>query len=262
MPSTTRSWTTTPQNPGWPTGVDNRRSTRSPFNSYGNTPITGSATQLRQHCWRGPACPGQFQSRKCGPDPGPLQSATASQAAPHHSFSPPLVRRLALSASFCAERVRCGARGRRYDGGFVMLASRQRSLVVLALLTCLLVFGCGKPAPGVPGGAGNPGNPAAPHSPLNIPPVYRGGGQPLSAVEASLLTGKALPGETQTYDGLIDQCGGTLCVTVKVKQLAGALGPPCTFLHTDPNLGATIQRGATLTIYVVPGPCTTGSSSP
>ncbi len=144
-----------------------------------------------------------------------------------------------------------------------MLVPSQRFLVVLALLTCLLVFGCGKPAPGVPGGAGNPGNPAAPHSPLKIPPVYRGGGQALSDVEASLLTGKPLPGpDESSYTGLIDQCGGTLCVTVKVKQLAGALGAPCTFLHTDPNLGATIQRGATLTIYVVPGPCTTGSSSP
>jgi hypothetical protein len=144
-----------------------------------------------------------------------------------------------------------------------MLVPSQRFLVVLALLTCLLVFGCGKPAPGVPGGEANPGNPAAPVSPLKIPDVTHGQGQALSDVEASLLTGKPLPGPGESsYTGLIDQCGGTLCVTVKVKQQGPPQAFPCRFIDTDPPLGTTIQRGGTLTIHVSPGPCTTGSSSP
>jgi hypothetical protein len=148
-----------------------------------------------------------------------------------------------------------------------MLMSRQWPLVALALLTCFSASACnngGPPAAGVPGAPEGQGGPAAPVSPLKIPNVEQGGGLPLSEVEDSLLTGAPLPTDPPGthYLGLIDQFGGTLCVTLKIKQEGSPEAQPCGFIRTDPPLGQTIQRRATLTIYVSPGPCTAGSSSP
>lgn len=145
-----------------------------------------------------------------------------------------------------------------------MLLSRQWPLAALALL-CLSASGCnGGPAPGVPGAPGQQGGQVAKSSPLKIPDVTKAPGAWLTDVETSLLTGKKLPGPDEpSYTGLIDQCGGTLCVTVKiVRKVDPGLQGPCKFITTNPPPAGTIYSGDVLTIYATPGPCQAVSSSP
>jgi hypothetical protein len=65
----------------------------------------------------------------------------------------------------------------------------------------------------------------------------------------SLEYGAALPGEKNTYNGIIDQCGGTLCLNVQVEMDPGNKYPAMTHCRatgiTIPPLGSVVQRGTT-----------------
>jgi hypothetical protein len=150
-----------------------------------------------------------------------------------------------------------------------MSGQRLRPAAAVALL-CLSLAGCGGGpggaggAGGVPGGGGgNQGGHVAKGSPLTIPDVTQSQGAPLADVLKSIELGTALPTEPgHTYTGLIDQCGGTLCVTIQIKRQAHPGLLPCVFISSDPAPNAKIYRGQVLTVYATPGSCSAGSSSP
>jgi hypothetical protein len=75
----------------------------------------------------------------------------------------------------------------------------------------------------------------------------------------SLEYGAALPGEKNTYNGIIDQCGGTLCLNVQVEMDPGNKYPAMTHCRatgiTIPPLGSVVQRGTTVWILTGTQPC-------
>ena len=174
-----------------------------------------------------------------------------------------------------------------------MSAMWRRPLLALPLLLCVAISGChssglGSPDPqsaggsqgggstqsggsaqgggGSQGGAGSQGGSSSQGGGnvqgggfITIPDVVQSQGMSLSSVENSLETGGALAGETRTYRGIIDQCGGTLCVNFKIVHRNGPGFSPCRFI-TSPSLGAKVARGSTIVLVVGPGPCTASPS--
>jgi hypothetical protein len=73
-----------------------------------------------------------------------------------------------------------------------------------------------------------------------------------------------LPGEAQkTYDGVIAQCGGQLCLTIGVRPATsdhdGDSFTQCQFVTTDPAPSSQVPRGGTIWLLTGTQPC---SSSP
>ena len=176
-------------------------------------------------------------------------------------------------------------------GGFGMLTLRRWPLLVVALIVSLLIAGCGTSAapdtpeapggtsaasdtPGAPGMPGNNGNnganggggsPGAHGAPITIPDIIQSQGEPIDAVRESLLRGFPIPGETNSYKGIIEQCGGHLCVTIDSK-----IGPDSDIVHsydqctsigyTDPPGGSKVYPGATIWIVTGENSCTESPS--
>jgi len=181
-----------------------------------------------------------------------------------------------------------------------MLRLRLWPPVMAAVLICLAVIGCGgggnnaaggsgsspgngnqsaatadgaPGAPGPPGSGGAKGAPvdnapngggdgaAAPGAPIKIPAIVQSQGVSIDEVMNSLTTGKPLPGETNAYDGIVAQCGGQLCVTLKARPAAGVPGADdfteCQFLgDTDPPAGSVVHAGDTIWLLTGTKPCT------
>jgi hypothetical protein len=128
-------------------------------------------------------------------------------------------------------------------------------------------------APGMPGNNGNNGanggggSPGAHGAPITIPDVIQSQGEPVDAVRESLLNGVPIPGETNSYKGIIEQCGGHLCVTID-SRIGWESGSEivhqfdqCTSIgHTDPAGASTVYPGATIWILTGANSCTSSSS--
>ncbi len=111
-----------------------------------------------------------------------------------------------------------------------------------------------------PGAAGGGGGPAAPGAPIMIPDVVQSQGLDVDVVRLSIETGQNLPGEPgKTYDGVIAQCGGQLCVSVEAKPGTSADGADgftqCQFVRTEPAPGSQVARGATIWLLTGTQPC-------
>lgn len=91
----------------------------------------------------------------------------------------------------------------------------------------------GASASGAPFGRGSGG---ATGAPLKIPPIQQVGAQ----LDGALLT--------SLQEQFREECGGTLCVTLRpVDQAQRRLAPPrddCTFSRTDPPAGSEVRRGS------------------
>jgi hypothetical protein len=139
--------------------------------------------------------------------------------------------------------------------------------------------GSGKGAPGAPGAAGGNGNgaggaPGAPGgngqngggggqaalgAPITIPDIVQLWGAWVASAVNSMEYGAPLPGEKNIYNGVIDQCGGTLCVNVQVEKDPDNKYPSMTHCRatgiTIPALGSVVQRGTTVWILTGTQPC-------
>jgi hypothetical protein len=115
-------------------------------------------------------------------------------------------------------------------------------------------------APGAPGGSGQNGagnSPTAPGAPIMIPDIVLLYGQPINAAINSLEYGSPLPGETNGYNGVVAQCGGTLCVTIETKvDAAFANLSHCVASGvTDPPYNSVVARGSTIWVLTGGAPC-------
>ena len=117
-------------------------------------------------------------------------------------------------------------------------------------------------APGAPGGNGQNsggGGATAPGAPIKIPDIIFLYGKPINAVMNSLMNGVPLPGETNSYNGIIAQCGGTLCVNLETK-----VDPDPSRQHlsscvasgvTEPSYDSLVPRGSTIWVLTGGAPC-------
>jgi hypothetical protein len=125
----------------------------------------------------------------------------------------------------------------------------------------------GAPLGNAPNGGGGGGGPTAPGAPITIPDVIVGQGASIDDVRNSLVTGAALPGESNSYKGIIAQCGGgKLCVTINVKPGSSADNADsftkCQYLgKTDPLAGSVVHPGDTIWILTGTLSCTSSSGS-
>jgi hypothetical protein len=175
--------------------------------------------------------------------------------------------------------------------------------LVAALLVCLAVLGCGsnghprsQPAPaaaqggaasagdgsaprasgpnGSAGAEGAPvanaqndagGSPAAPGAPIQIPDITILQGAPVDNVRNSLETGVSLPGESKSYQGIIAQCGGQLCVAIDHRPgnraEAGNYTQCQSLGDTDPPRGSMVYPRSTIWILTGTQPCTSSPST-
>jgi hypothetical protein len=166
-------------------------------------------------------------------------------------------------------------------------------LLAVALLVCLVNLGCGSSsghpaagsaadggsaaagsgsAPGAPGSNGSDGapgapgtngqnngggGPTAPGSPITIPNIVKLYGQLVENAMNSLKYGVPLPGEGNAYEGIIAQCGGTLCVNLKTKVdlnkqwLSRCLASG----DTEPPRDSVVPRGSTIWVLTGGQPC-------
>ena len=130
-------------------------------------------------------------------------------------------------------------------------------------------------APGAPGGNSGDQNQAAPGAPITIPNLIQGAGSNINDALNSLKTGASLPIDDPPipYDGIIHQCGGTLCVHIVVREATGPTpilgagsspGDPsqftkCQLMNMVPGPKAHIAKGSTIVLVTGTSPC--GSSS-
>jgi hypothetical protein len=130
-------------------------------------------------------------------------------------------------------------------------------------------------APGAPGGNSGGQTQTAPGAPITIPNLIQGAGAPIDAALNSLKTGEPLPDEDTTYDGIIHQCGGTLCVNIVVQETTGptpvlggdAVEDPadprytqCQLVNIEPGPNAKVARGSTIVLVTGTKPCDSSSS--
>jgi hypothetical protein len=129
-------------------------------------------------------------------------------------------------------------------------------------------------APGAPGGNDGDQNQTAPGAPLTIPDLIQGAGAAIEDALNSLKTGVPLPSDDITYDGLIHQCGGTLCVNVVVQEATGptpilgagdtpedpAQFTQCQLMNMEPGPNAQVARGSTIVLVTGTSPCDSSSS--
>jgi hypothetical protein len=115
-------------------------------------------------------------------------------------------------------------------------------------------------APGAPGTNGQNnggGGPTAPGSPITIPNIVKLYGQLVENAMNSLKYGIPLPGEGNAYEGIIAQCGGTLCVKLKTKVdlnkqwLSRCLASG----DTEPPRDSVVPRGSTIWVLTGGQPC-------
>ena len=116
------------------------------------------------------------------------------------------------------------------------------------------------------GGGGGGSGPTAPGAPITIPDVIVGQGASVDDVRNSLVTGAPLPGEPNSYKGIIAQCGGKLCVTIAVKAGSSADDADsftkCQYLgRTDPPAGSVVHPGDTIWILTGTQSCTSSSGT-
>jgi hypothetical protein len=124
----------------------------------------------------------------------------------------------------------------------------------------------GAPLGNAGNGGGGGGGPTAPGAPITIPDVIVGQGASIDDVRNSLVTGAPLPGEPNSYKGIIAQCGGKLCVTIAVKPGSSADDAgsftECQYLgRTDPPAGSVVHPGDTIWILTGTQSCTSSSGS-
>lgn len=114
-------------------------------------------------------------------------------------------------------------------------------------------------APGAPGGNGQNGGGQAAGAPITIPDIVQMWGAFVASAIDSLEKGIPLPGESNAYTGIIDQCGGTLCLNVQVKMDPDNKYPSMTHCRatgiTIPPLGSVVERGTTVWILTGTQPC-------
>jgi len=131
-------------------------------------------------------------------------------------------------------------------------------------------------APGAPGGNNGDQNQAAPGAPIKIPDLIQGAGSDINDALNSLKTGASLPIDDppRTYDGIIHQCGGTLCVNIVVQEATGPTpilgagsspGDPsqftqCQLMNMEPGPDAQVARGSTIVLVTGTSPCDSSSS--
>ncbi|MEV4756255.1 PASTA domain-containing protein [Micromonospora sp. NPDC049559] len=131
----------------------------------------------------------------------------------------------------------------------------------LALVATLAIggAGCGDRSTGETGGGrATPEAPDGPlnrndenearNSPLDIPRITQSQGQPVTEVRKRLEA------------DLRKQCGGTLCVRVRVRQGDNDILSTCQFDDTDPAPGSRVERGGTVTILTGTLPCATATT--
>lgn len=123
----------------------------------------------------------------------------------------------------------------------------------------------GAPVANGRGGGAAAGGPGAPGAPIKIPDVEQSQGVAVEDVLNSIENGTALPGESNTYKGIIAQCGGRLCVNVTVKQGSPGSGADgftrCQFYATDPGPGALVTSGDTIWVLTGTQPCTSSPAN-
>jgi hypothetical protein len=125
----------------------------------------------------------------------------------------------------------------------------------------------GAPQGNAPKSGGGGGGPTAPGAPIAIPDVIEGQGVSIDDVRNSFVTGDPLPGESNSYNGIIAQCGGgKLCVTIAVKPGSIADGADgfteCQYFgKTDPPAGSVVHPGDTIWLLTGTLPCTSSSGS-
>ena len=135
----------------------------------------------------------------------------------------------------------------------------------------------GPGAPGAPGGNSGDQTQTAPGAPITIPNLIQGAGAPIDAAVNSLKTGAPLPDDDPPipFDGIIHQCGGTLCVNIVVQQItgptpvlgSGAVEDPanptytqCQLVNIEPGPDAKVARGSTIVLVTGTKPCDSSSS--
>lgn len=145
---------------------------------------------------------------------------------------------------------------------------RQWHRLAFTFLLCLSVLGCGGTEDQVgsetraqrsDGGASAPGeNPQAggvPGAPIN-----RGGGggaigAPIKIPAAAQDQGRPLEEMRKIIEsGIREQCGGELCVTLRVEPRNDSFNS-CQFVGTDPPQGTEVARDSTVVIVVGTQPC-------
>jgi len=119
----------------------------------------------------------------------------------------------------------------------------------------------GAPVDNAPNGGGGAGAPGALGAPIKIPAIVESQGAPIDDVMNSLTSGEPLPTETNSYNGIVAQCGGQLCVTLKARPGRAADGADgfteCQALgHTDPPAGSVVHAGDTIWVLTGSQPCT------
>ena len=125
----------------------------------------------------------------------------------------------------------------------------------------------GAPQGNAPNSGGGGGGPTAPGAPITIPDVIVGQGVSIDDVRNSFVTGDPLPGEPNSYNGIIAQCGGgKLCVTIAVKPGSTADGADgfteCQYFgKTDPPAGSVVHPGDTIWLLTGTQPCTSSPGS-
>jgi hypothetical protein len=102
--------------------------------------------------------------------------------------------------------------------------------------------GNGVPGPGPGPDNGDNGN-EAPASPLDIPRITIAQGRPVEEVEAELAA------------DLAQQCGGTLCVTLRREPGDSDTLTACQFDTTDPAPGEQVERGGVVIVVTGSSPC-------
>lgn len=101
--------------------------------------------------------------------------------------------------------------------------------------------GVGSPGPGAAGSH-------APAAPIKIPAKTLDQGRPLSDLQAKIEA------------GIRDQCGGDLCVTLRVEYRDPDF-TRCAFVKTVPGQGSRVERGSIVVIVAGTNPCSDVSSA-
>jgi len=149
---------------------------------------------------------------------------------------------------------------------------RQWHRLAFTFLLCLSVFGCGAtedqvssetPAQRSDGGAPAPAEDRPQAGGVPGAPLNRGGGggaigAPIRIPAATEDQGRPL-GEMQEIieSGIRKQCGGELCVTLRVEPRNDSL-KSCKFDRTDPPQGTEVDRETIVVIVSGTQPCTDG----
>ena len=112
-------------------------------------------------------------------------------------------------------------------------------------------------APGGNGQNGGGGGQTAPGAPIKIPDIIQLFGRPINDAMNSLKYGVPLPGESNSYNGIIAQCGGTLCVNLatKVDPNKQSLSSCVASGVTEPSYDSVVPRGSTIWVLTGGAPC-------